>query len=217
MSASVCQRVGHGGASALVRQNTLRSFDAAVALGVDMIEFDVRRGEQRLVLAHTSLDARRGGSVALVDALEHLRGRHFAHVELNVDVKQAGCESELIGALRDAALLHRTLISSQVSGALDRVRAIEPEARLGISVGGRLARASRHWRDWRSQVLAGIAAGRWDALMAQHRLIDGALLDDVRRSGGYLYAWTVNDRRLIRSLGDLGVHGIVTADPRLFA
>src|SRR5579875_1788708 len=37
-----CQRIGHGGASALAPANTLASFDAALELGVDMIEFDVR-------------------------------------------------------------------------------------------------------------------------------------------------------------------------------
>jgi glycerophosphoryl diester phosphodiesterase len=35
--------------------------------------------------------------------------------------------------------------------------------------------------------------------------------------GGLLYAWTVNDRHSIQSLRALGVNGITTADPRLFA
>jgi glycerophosphoryl diester phosphodiesterase len=34
---------------------------------------------------------------------------------------------------------------------------------------------------------------------------------------GRLYAWTVNERTAIQSLRGLGVHGITTADPRLFA
>ena len=37
-----CQRIGHGGASALARANTLASFDAACEIGIDMVEFDVR-------------------------------------------------------------------------------------------------------------------------------------------------------------------------------
>ena len=89
--------------------------------------------------------------------------------------------------------------------------------RVGISVGGRLARLSCRWADWRSQVLAGLASRRWDALMAQHRLIDARLLDDVAERDGRLYAWTVNERGAIGALRGLGVHGITTADPRLFA
>jgi glycerophosphoryl diester phosphodiesterase len=212
-----CQRIGHGGASALARGNTLASFDAALDVGVDMVEFDVRAWDGELVLAHTILHARRRGNVRLQDALAHLAGRRFSDVELNVDVKHVGCERALIDHLRRATLLERTLISSQVPDVLDRVRALEPRTRVGISVGGRIARWSHRWRDWRAVALAGIHSGRWDALMAQHKLVDGGLLHDVNDRGGLLYAWTVNERDGITRLRGLGVHGIATADPRLFA
>jgi len=212
-----CQRIGHGGASALARANTLASFDAACEIGVDMVEFDVRAWDGELVLAHTILHARRGGNVRLQDALAHLSGRRFSDVGLNVDVKHVGCEAALLDRLREAALLDRTLISSQVPGVLDRVRALEPRARVGISIGGRLARLSHRWRDWRAVALAGLHSGRWDAVMAQHRLVDGGLLGEVEHRGGRLYAWTVNERAAIARLQALGVHGIATADPRLFA
>ena len=211
-----CQRIGHGGASALAPANTLASFDAAVDVGVDMVEFDVRGRQGELILAHTALDARRAGGIRLRDALAHLSGPRFSELELNVDLKHPGCESGLLEALRTAGLLERTLISSQVPVVLDRVRLLESRARVGISVGGRIARMSRRWRDWRRQVLAGLASGRWDAVMAQYRLVDRTLVHDVQNRGVGLYAWTVNQRPLIDQLRELGVHGITTADPRLF-
>ena len=213
----MCKRIGHGGASALAPANTLASFDAAREVGIDMVEFDVRAWDGDLVLAHTILHARRGGNVRLTDALAHLAGRRFKDVELNVDVKHVGCEAALLERLDRACLLDRTLISSQVPVVLDRVRALEPRAQRGLALGGRLARLSRRWRDWRAGALAGLHAGRWDALMAQHRLVDDVLLRDVVDRGGRLYAWTVNERTAIASLRQLGVHGIATADPRLFA
>ena len=213
---TICQRIGHGGASALSPANTLASFDAACEIGVDMVEFDVRAWDGELVLAHTVLHARRGGNVFLQQALAHLSGRRFGDVGLNVDVKHAGCEPMLLDRLRAAGLLERTLISSQLPGVLDRVRALEPRACVGISIGGRLARLSQRWRDWRAVALAGLGSGRWDALMAQHKLVDDALLGEVIARGGRLYAWTVNERSAIARLQALGVHGIATADPRLF-
>lgn len=210
-------RIGHGGASAVVRGNTLASFDAALELGVDMVEFDVRGCRGELVLAHTIFHARRDGAVSLRDALGHLGGRRFADVELNVDVKHVGCERALLDELESAGLLDRALLSSQVPAVLDRLRAHEPRVRTGISIGGRIARLSRRWSDWRAQVLAGLAERRWDALMAQHRLVDADLLADVAERDGLLYAWTVNERAAIADLRGLGVHGITTADPRLFA
>jgi glycerophosphoryl diester phosphodiesterase len=200
----------------LAPANTLASFEAAHEVGVDMVEFDVRAWRGELVLAHTALHARRGGNLRLHDALTHLSARRFRELGLNVDVKHVGCEHALLLGLRRAGLLERALISSQVPAVLDRVRALDPRARTGISIGGRLARLSQRWNDWRAQVLAGIALRRWDVLMAQHHLIDAGLLDDVLCRRGLLYAWTVNERAAIHGLRTLGVHGIATADPRLF-
>jgi glycerophosphoryl diester phosphodiesterase len=216
MDGFVCQCIGHGGASALAPPNTLMSFDAAIDVGVDMVEFDVRAHRGELILAHTVLDSRRRAYVTLSEALRHLSSRRFRDVGVNVDVKHVGCESALLDELRHAGMLHRALFSSQVSGVLDRVRELDPRALTGISVGGRVARVIRRRQDWRAQVLAGLASRRWDALMAQHRLIDAQLLDDVVARDGRLYAWTVNQRDAIQSLRALGVHGITTADPRLF-
>jgi glycerophosphoryl diester phosphodiesterase len=150
-------------------------------------------------------------------ALAHLAGRAFAGIELNVDVKHVGCEAAVIEALEHHGLLGRAVVSSQIVGVLDAVRAREPRARVGISIGGRVARASRRWRGWRAAVLAGLAAGRWDAVMLQHRLIDAALVTEVAERGCRAYAWTVNERPVIARLRELGVHGITSGDPRLFA
>jgi glycerophosphoryl diester phosphodiesterase len=212
-----CLRIGHGGASALAPANTLESFDAALAVGIDMLEFDVRVREGELVLAHTLFDLRRGRCVRLADALRHLSGARFDGVELNVDLKRLGSEPALLDALRSAGLLERALISSQVAAIVHRVRELEPRARTGISIGGRAARASRRWGDWRSSVLRGLSDGCWQAVMAQHKLVDAALVADVETRHGALFAWTVNDRGLLTRLRGLGVHGIATADPRLFA
>lgn len=182
-----------------------------------MVEFDVRAYRGELILAHTILHSRLPRPLRLEEALAHLATPRFGAVDLNVDLKRPGCEAALLDALGHWDMVERTLISSQVPAVLDRVRELEPSARVGISVGGRVARASRRWRNWRGQVLAGLASRRWDAVMAQHRLIDGRLLEDVNLTGGQLYAWTVNERMLIDRLLGLGVHGIATGDPRLFA
>lgn len=212
-----CQRIGHGGASALAPANTLASFDAALEVGVDMVEFDVRAFRGELILAHTIFHSRLPRNLRLEEALAHLATPRFDEIDLNVDLKREGCEAALLDALRRWDMVPRTLISSQVPAVLDRVRELEPSARVGISVGGRIARMSQRWRDWRGQVLAGLASRRWDAVMVQHRLVDSQLLEEVNLAGGRLYAWTVNERLVIERLLGVGVHGIATGDPRLFA
>jgi glycerophosphoryl diester phosphodiesterase len=211
------KRVGHGGASALVRGNTLESFDVALELGVDMIEFDVRACAGSLLLAHTRLDRYRRGCVSLEAALRHLAQPRFADVELNLDIKRPGCEAATLAVLRRHGLSERTLISSQMPAVLDRVRRLDASARVGVSVGGRLARSVARWGDWRERVLEALRAGRFGALMLHHPLVEAGLAERVRDSGAELYAWTAEDRATVQRLAGLAVTGITAADPRLFS
>lgn len=216
VAGTVFKRVGHGGASALAPANSLASFDAAADAGIDMIEFDVLPFRGELILAHTWLHARFARWVTLDRALTHLSQPRFGGVELNVDAKHPGCEEGTVAAVRAHGLLGRTLVTSQWTSVVDRVRELEPRARVGISVGGHLSRRSQRWRDWRGAVLRGLTEGRFDALMAQHRLVGAALVDDVRAAGGELYTWTVKDERTLGRLAELGVDGITAANPFLF-
>ena len=209
-------RIGHGGASALAPANTIASFELARQHGVDMIEFDVRALEGRLVLAHTPWEGRYRRVMGLQTALECFSSAEYRGIALNVDLKHAGIEGRLLGELERFGLLDRVLISSQVPGVLDRVRRRDPSVGLGISVGGVGARLLRRWRDWRAAVLGGLAQRRWDAVMAYHGLVDAALLEAIDHRGGRLFAWTVNCPRTMAALETVGVHGITSADPRLF-
>ena len=44
--------VAHRGASSLARENTIESFKKAIEIGVDMIEFDVRRTKDQALIVH---------------------------------------------------------------------------------------------------------------------------------------------------------------------
>jgi glycerophosphoryl diester phosphodiesterase len=209
-------RVGHGGAGALARANTLGSFEAALELGVDMIEFDVRPYEGRLVLAHGALEPRMRHCLTLDQALAHLSGARFADLRFNVDVKATGCEAGTLYALERFGLTDRSLISSHLIAVLDRFRELDPTVRTGVSVAGRLLRRSQGWGDWRTAVADAVGRRRFDAVMAHHRIVDGALATAIRERGGELFAWTVDDRSLIDHLRDAGVSGVITNDPRIF-
>src|SRR3954454_23606973 len=160
----MAKRVGHRGAHAVVRGNTLASFDAALDLGVDMIEFDVCAVRGRLGIAHNSLEGRLLGCLPLETGLRHLAAARFGGVDLNVDLKQAGVEQGALEALRRHDLLERSLISSRLPLVLDRVRRLEPDARTGLSIGGPLARRLTGLRGWSRLVAEALAAGRWQAL-----------------------------------------------------
>jgi glycerophosphoryl diester phosphodiesterase len=226
------RRVGHKGADLIAPGNTQASFDAALRSGVDMIEFDVlaERGSGRLLLAHDYQDAARRQTHTLDEGLAHLASEPFAGVELDVDLKLPGYEREVVAALRTHGLLDRCLISSQYRSSLELLRSIEPGVRLGWSVPKLRRDPFRSRATMLPALLAltlmrlllpmraarALRGGRCDALMAHWRLVTPRLVRAVRRSGGELYVWTVDDPVRLARLEQLGVTGVITNDPRLF-
>src|SRR6266540_1799220 len=227
------RRVGHKGADLIEPGNTRASFDAALAHGVDMIELDVlpERTGDRLLLAHDYEDAERRRPLTLDEGLSHLASAPFAAIDLIVDLKLPGYELPVLEVLERHGLTSRSLVSTMYKESLARVRAAQPGAKLGWSV----PRARRDYT--RSPLMvapaiaalrvmrlvmpgrarAAIEAGICDALLAHWRLVTPRLVAAVRRAGGELYVWTVDDGRRIEALGELGVTGVITNDPRLFA
>lgn len=232
------KRIGHKGADHIAPGNTAASFDAALEAGVDVIEFDVLArdasdpGGSELVLCHDHEHLAKRPVPTLEQGLDYLAGDTFADVQLDVDLKLPGYELRVIAALRDHGILDRVLVmSSNFRESLDAIRAAEPGLRLGWSV-------PNVKRDYTTSKLLAlpaflvlqvaklilprrarreIAAGRYDALMAHWRLVDARLVRAVHAAGGELYVWTVDDELLIRRLESLGVDGVISNDPRLFA
>ena len=226
-------RVGHKGADLIAPGNTPDSFDAALAAGVDMIEFDVLSehpdGCGELLVAHDYEHLRHGRPPRLEDVLEHLSRPRFAAVRLDVDLKLPGYELRVLEALRAHGLAERVLVSSMYMSSLAILRAAEPGLRLGWSV-PRLRRDYTNDTLMRIPVLTlaigyriafprvaarALRDGRCDAIMAHWRLVTAALVSAVRGAGGELYVWTVVDAPQIAALERLGVPGVITNDPRL--
>jgi glycerophosphoryl diester phosphodiesterase len=224
------RRVGHKGADHVTPGNTLESFDAALAAGVDMVEFDVLRlRDGRLVLAHDLEDALGREPLTLDQGLDHFAGEAWTGVELNVDLKIPGYEREVVEALAARGLSERALVSTQYLESLELIGALDARVRRGLSV-------PKVRRDYTRTALAPVAYGvaRWwrarlprqaarllrerriEALMSHWILVSPALVAAVRDAGGELYVWTVDDPERIARLEALGVDAVITNDPRLF-
>jgi glycerophosphoryl diester phosphodiesterase len=145
-------RIGHRGAGALEPENTLRSFERAIAIGVDFIEFDVldlRDGT--LVLAHSDdlLEVSHGNRAGRVRglALGELRVaapnlptldealEFFAErpVGLHVDVKCHAHGGGVASALRRHGLVDRSVVSAFWRDTLRDARAAEPDLAVAFS------------------------------------------------------------------------------------
>jgi glycerophosphoryl diester phosphodiesterase len=244
-------RVGHKGADAIAPGNTPASFRAAAAAGVDLIEFDVlrpesdfadgsewrtappgpARGTGPLLVAHDWADARRRAPLTLAEALDAFAEPPLDRIPIDLDLKLAGREDEVLAALRERALLGRAMTSTMEVRSIHVLGKLEPELQRGWT----LPKVGRDWtrsRLARPLVAAGLATMRArlpavirrhaprlgvEAIWLYHQLASPATVAAVHDAGCRLICWTVDEAPRIEALLELGVDGICTNDPRLFA
>ena len=245
-------RVGHKGADSILPGNTIESFEAAIEVGVDMVELDVLRPRSDfadpedwrrapagavnepgdpLVVAHDWGDARRRTALTLEEALDAFTRPPLDAAQFDLDLKVAGREDEIIAALRERGLIERAAVSTMETGSLLEVNRLEPTLRSGWT----LPRTTRDWTSvwWAKPLLLGglISIRRRlpgtvrrgaeglgvSFVWAYHAVITPGLVRSCEQAGCGLIAWTVDELDQMRRLEALGVDGICSNDPRLFA
>jgi glycerophosphoryl diester phosphodiesterase len=218
----------------------VESFRAAVAAGVDTIEFDVlwlQDGhlplEQRapLVVAHDWADAERRTPLALTEALDAFLEPPLDKVEIDLDIKLPGREEEVVKALQERDLVGRAMISTMEMHTLGRILELEPALRRGWTY----PKVTKDWtsKRWAKPALLGalvtmrhrlpgLAAEKLPkfgvaAMWVYHPLVSPQLARICKLAEVELIAWTVDDAARMRKLVIAGVDGICSNDPRLFA
>ena len=243
-------RIGHKGADAIAPGNTPESFRAAVEAGVDIIELDVLRprsdfpraedwrrapsgpgaaGSAPLLVAHDWGDAARREPLTLDQTLELFTRPPLDHVVIDLDLKVAGREDEVVGALRDHGMTDRAMTSTMELGSVRELRRLAPELRVGWTV----PETTRDWPSirWARPLLSGLVTfrARLPGIVRRRapsspstrsgptrRIVTPALVAACHSIEVDLIAWTVDDPTSIQALTRLGVDGICTNDPRLF-
>jgi glycerophosphoryl diester phosphodiesterase len=237
--AKTLRLVGHKGADAIVPGNTVASFEAGVAAGVDTIELDVvwvadahlpLAEREPLVVAHDWEDFASRPRLTLTEALDAFLEPPLDQVEIDLDLKLPGREEEMVEALRERGLVDRAMISTMEMHSLKRVLELEPNLRRGWT----FPQTRKDWtsKPWAKPVLwaalkgmrtqvPGLAAEKLPqfgvyAMWVYHPLVTPKLARICEMAGVELIAWTVDDAKRMRELVDMGVDGLVSNDPRLY-
>lgn len=197
-------------------ENTLEAFEAAIALGVDMIELDVRRTRDgQLVVFH---DARvktiptsslsyeelkikhtKAQPPLLADVLELTKDR----IALNLEIKETGYVEDTIALLRPFGL-ERCLVSSFLDDVVREAKTLAPQLRTGLLVGA----------GFRKALSIRLPAANADCLVLHRRLADATALAKAAAAGVPCVIWTVNGpRALDRYLAHPTVEGVITDRP----
>jgi len=198
--------LGHRGARGLrfIPENTLASFDQALADGCDGFEFDVRlTADGKPVICH---DPRVGGveiaqaSAEQLTGLPHLQDvlqRYQDRAFLDIELKVSGLEQITLDLLRQYPPSRGFVVSSFLPQVIHAAHAADSGIPLGL-----IAETAAQLRCW-SELPIGY-------LISHYKLVDADLIRALRAGGKKLLVWTVNDPAMMRRLAKSGVDGIIS-------
>ena len=205
--------LGHRGAraSSSVAENSPASFDLALKHGCDGFEFDVRlTASGRAVICHnpkvggvTIAQARRN-QLQQLPLLREVLARYAARCFLDIELKVAGLESQLLVALREHPPEHGYVVSSFLPEVLKELKLRSETVPLGIICDRR-----KDLKLWKELPV--------NCVIPELSLITMELMESVHQANKQLLAWTVNDKRSMLRLASWGVDGIISDKTELLA
>jgi glycerophosphoryl diester phosphodiesterase len=222
--------IAHRGDHRATAENSLAAFDAAARSGCDMIETDLRRCRDGIVICHDAqVGGRRVASMTrreigaetgllppgLDEVLQCCRGR----IGVNLELKEEGLEAAVLAAVAPIFGPSQYLISSFHASVLRTVRSLDRAARTGLLSARGLPRLllSRGLEP-DPRPAAGVLAAMRDcgADFLIPDVLDRELIALAADRGTPLILWYANTGdQIAQALSITGLAGVITDSPHL--
>jgi glycerophosphoryl diester phosphodiesterase len=195
------------------RCNSLELVEAALALGVEYVEFDLQLVDGRLVVAHDADEAPRVSYDAVLAALA---GRAKAHLDLKFRSPAGTYEVAAVTRAIEVLGAEAVLVTTLEDDSVRAVRRWWPDLAVGLSLG-----RSVRGLPWRRQVAVRFselrparrfAACGADVVVAKDVLARLGVRRWARRRGLDLVVWTVDRERALRWWTRPGRAAVVTTN-----
>ena len=222
----------HRGGQVAAGETAAERYRRAIELGVDFVEFDVRRTRDGVTVichddctasgravrefAYSELTHELGAEAMTFDELLDVAA---GRVGLHLDLKEPGYEAEVVRAALDRCPVERLVITS----GENEIRAIKqeyPEVRVGLSIGDDV-RGLAPWLKLRMRLSelfprARLERSRADFVAVHQQLADLSMLRYCASHGLPAWVWTVDDEpSMARYLADPRVSTLITNRPDL--
>jgi len=225
--------IAHRGASAEEHENTVASINKAIELGVDMVEFDLRRtADGVIVLWHDERIRYSAGktlpvSKITVDELRLFSGENGfqlatfeevlklfgSRVAFDIEIKTPGFESEVIRLLKERPPLFPPLISSFHPGVIREVKKLDCSFKTGLVIGNN--RIFRFGFITETFLARYVLRSKADSVHLNIKIASPLLIKDLTELGYEIYIWTVNGPKDMQKYMALEVDGVITDKPDL--
>lgn len=202
--------LGHRGARAIktIPENTIRSFDRALADGCDGFEFDVRlTADGEAVICHdpefNGIEIARASRQELKELplFSEVMARYQESAFLDIELKVEGLERSAVHLLQKNPPRSGFVVSSFLPAVLSAVYCMDPSIPLGLIC------------ERKSQLI------KWKRLpieyvIPHYSLVSRKLVEELHAAGKKTLVWTVNDTARMKRVASWGVEGIISDNPK---
>ena len=197
--------IAHRGASHYYHENTMESFEAAVEMRAEMMEFDVRRtAENVLVIHHDSdfagseirtmskaqleeMSGTAGYTVpTLVEVLEFCKGK----IPVDIELKEGGYEEQALTQILGVLNVKQFIVTSLHGAVIRKVKDLQSDVRTGLILSSR-PRWQLMTKLYPEKKARNAGA---DVLIVSRKLLKLGFLSATRDLEMPLWVYTVNDR-----------------------
>ena len=203
--------LAHRGARTVrsIPENTIPSFERALADGCDGFEFDVRlTADGEAVIYHdprvgkVEIDRASRSQLPELPCLEDVLARFHERAFLDIELKVAGLEQSTISLLQKYPPARGVVVSSFLPEVLRAMRTQDASIPLGL-----ICETVEEFRAFRT------VPG--ECVIPHHRLLNEERLMELKSAGKKILVWTVNDPNEMVRFRDIGVDGIISDDAAL--
>lgn len=226
-----CKIIAHRGASGLSEfDNSLESFRKAVEIGADMIELDVRKTRDGVLIAFhdPDIEGKKVSDLTYEELLEITEEKGFkvpkldevvqlskGKIGLDIELKEEGYEEQLVDLVREKLDYENYVMKSFSDKCVESIKRYDPKIETGLLLG--LENPDSKIQTRLSELFPKRRLNRCNADFAapNFQLLRFFYLKRMRRSGYDIYVWTVNDMKMMRHLIKKGVDALITDRPDL--
>ncbi|MEW6116649.1 MAG: glycerophosphodiester phosphodiesterase family protein [Nitrospirota bacterium] len=212
-------KVGHRGAKAYEVENTLESFQKAIELGANAVEFDVRKTKDgELIIIHDDNLKRVFGDdipvhLATLKELKQVTGERILTLEealqfidktvdkILVELKEVGSEEKVLEIIKRQKVLDRVIVVSFHEAALAAVRALDGKIETGLIY-------AKH----RNPIAAALTL-QAQYLVPLYKIIHAKDIETAHKNNLKVIVWTINTKREANAYKAKGVDGIASDKP----
>ena len=202
-------------------ENNLKAIQQAIELGIDMVEFDIRKTSDDVLVCYH--DAKVNGILVSDVSFNFLKdfNKEICRLEevitlckgktgVNLEIKEEGFETRVVDMLTTNFSYEETFVTSFLPSVIRKVKILDHKITTGLLLGDAM-----NFKTFYRVIKEAISMEEYhhskaDFISPYYKIYEIGLMRNFQKLGIPIQLWTVNDLDFLKDLINSNIHSIVT-------